>query len=122
MASAKANNNRVAWTYTDDQGNDWAISAKAVYVLDPTDGAKYGGSAAGADVEPIPGNMKPRRVCMVDASGNQRYVVAYETTATIWATPGTQCTLDYYGTDTTFTASKRHRGERLNKRGTYQSA
>lgn len=119
---AKQSGNRVAWTYTDDQGNDWAISAKGAYVLDPTDGAKYGGSAASASVAPIPGNFRPRRVCCVDASGNQRYVIAYETTATIWSTPGTSLSLNYFGTDTAFTTTVRTRGERRNKRGTYQAA
>lgn len=122
MASTKANNNRVAWTYTDEQGNDWAISAKAVYVLDPTDGTKFGGSAAAASVKAIPGNMKPRRVQCTDASGNQRWVIAYENTATIWTTPGTALTLDYYGTDTSFTTTDHTRGEKKNRRGTYQNA
>lgn len=119
---AKQSGNRVAWTYTDDDGNDWAISAKNAYVLDPTDGAKYGGSAAGASLQNLPGNMRPRRVCCVDASGNQRYVVAYEATATIWTTPGTALSLNYFGNDVAFTTTARRRGERVNKRGTYQSA
>lgn len=122
MASLKASNNRVAWTYTDHLGNDYAISAKAAYVLDPTDGAKYGGSAAGAGVESIPGNFKPRRVCCVDASGNQRWVIAYETTATIYTTPGTQVTLNYFGQDVLFTSTDRIREEKLARRGTFQSA
>lgn len=119
---ARQSGNRVAWTYTDDGGNDWAISAKGNLVLDPTDGAKYGGSAAAASVAQIPGNFKPRRVCCVDASGNQRYVIAYDTTCALWATPGTSVTLNYFGADVAFTATNRRRGEKSNKRGTYQSA
>jgi hypothetical protein len=122
MASTKASGNRVSWTYTDDDGADWSISAKGAYVLDVTDGAKYGGAAAGASVPPIPGNMRPRRVCSVDASGNQRYVIAYELTATIWTTPGTALELNYFGSDVAFTTTNRRRGERTNRRGTYQSA
>lgn len=122
MPSAKANGNRVAWTYTDDQGTDWAISAKAVYVLDPTDGAKYGGAAAAASVPAIPGNMRPRRVQAVDGSGNQRWVICYDTTCAAWATPGTQLTLDYFGQDVAFTTTNHNRGEKKNRRGTYQSA
>lgn len=122
MASLKASGNRVSWTYTDDDGNDWSIAAKGVYVLDVTDGAKYGGSAAGAAVAPIPGNFRPRRVACADASGNVRYVIAYETTAAIWTTPGTSLTLNYFGNDVAFTTSARRRGERINRRGTYQSA
>lgn len=114
--------NRVAWTYTDDDGTDWAISAKANEVLDATDGAKYGGSAAGAALQNLPGNMRPRRVCCVDASGNQRYKIAYEVTAAIWTTPGTTLTLNYFGADVAFASTKRRRAERTNKRGTYQSA
>src|SRR5512144_3243734 len=105
MASLKASGNRVAWTYTDDQGNDYAISAKAAYVLDPTDGAKYGGSAAAASVKALPSNFKPRRVQVVDASGNQRWMVAYELTSTIWTTAGTALTINYFGSDVAFTTT-----------------
>lgn len=119
---AKQSNNRVSWTYTDDEGGDWAISAKGAYVLDPTDGTKYGGSSASGDVTQLAGNFEPRRVCCVDASGNQRYVIAYDTTAAIWTTPGTGITLNYFGADVAFTSTKRKRGEKLNKRGTYQTA
>lgn len=122
MASLKASGNRVAWTYTDDQGNDYAISAKAAYVLDPTDGAKYGGAAAGASVKALPSNFKPRRVQVVDASGNQRWMVAYELTSTIWTTPGTALTINYFGSDVAFTTTDHTRGEKKPRRGTYQSA
>lgn len=122
MTSLKASNNRVSWTYTDDQGNDWAISAKAAYVLDPTDGAKYGGSAAAASVKQLPGNFHPRRVQCVDSSGNQRWVVAYETDAAIWTTTGTALTLNYFGNDVSFTTSENTRGEKKPHRGTFQSA
>ncbi len=54
MASTKADNNRCAWQYTDKNDTDYAISAKAVYVLDGTDGAKYGGQAAPSTVRRIP--------------------------------------------------------------------
>lgn len=122
MTSLKASNNRVAWTYTDDQGNDYAISAKALYVTDGTDGAKYGGSAASASVKAIPGNFRPRRVQCVDASGNQRWVVAYELSATIWTTPGTTLVLNYLGSDVSFTTTDHTRGEKKPRRGTYESS
>ena len=62
MASTKANNNRVVWDYTDDNAADYAVSAKAVYVLDGTDGSKYGGSAPAETVPPKPLQLVMRKV------------------------------------------------------------
>ena len=113
MASTKADNNRVVWQYTDDNSNDWAVSAKAVYVLDGTDGAKYGGSAPASSVKPKPLQMRMRAVKCVDATGFAKWVPAYETDAAIWTTAGTQLTLCKNGVDTTFSATSSHRGEKL---------
>ncbi|HEY6022500.1 MAG TPA: hypothetical protein VIY48_22340 [Candidatus Paceibacterota bacterium] len=112
MASTKADNNRVVWQYTDDNGTNWAVSAKAVYVLDVTDGAKYGGSAPAASVVAKPLNMRMRTVKCVSAGHPDKYVVAYETDAAIWTTPGTQLTLNSNGEDFTYAATAGHRGER----------
>lgn len=112
MASTKANNNRVGWGYVSDDGNTYAISAKAVYVQDVTDGAKYGGSLAGASDLRIPLDMKPRKVKCVAASNPDKWVVVYATTAALWTTAGTQITLDANGVDVTYAATAIRRGEK----------
>jgi len=112
MASTKADNNRVAWTYTDDKNRDWRVSAKAVYVLDVTDGAKYGGSAAASSVQRIPKELKMRRVKCTSNGKPDKWMVAYEPAATIYTTPGTTLTLDTNGIDAIFDASDTTRGEK----------
>lgn len=112
MASTKANNNRVGWAYTSDDTNDYCISAKAVYVQDVTDGAKYGGALADAADNRIPLDMKPRKVKCVAASNPDKWVVAYTTTATIWTTAGTTLTLDANGVDVAYTTTNIRRGEK----------
>jgi hypothetical protein len=112
MASLKADNNRVAWTYTDDNAEPFTISAKAVYVLDGTDGSKFGGEAGSTDDRRIPKEMKPRRVKCVSAGKPDKWMIAYATTATIWTTAGTTLTLDCNGTDTVYATTKTKRGER----------
>lgn len=111
MASTKADNNRVAWTYTDDNGADWRTSAKAVYVLDGTDGAKYGGGAGSESDPEKPRQLRPRMVKCKSAGHPSKYVVAYETTATIWTTAGTTLTLNLNGVDTVYTTTKGKRAE-----------
>lgn len=102
MASTKADNNRVAWAYTDRKGVQYAISAKAVYVLDVTDGAKYGGEAAVPANRRIPKDLKPRRVKCHAAGYPDKWMIAYDTTATIYTTPGTALTLDVNGVDVNY--------------------
>jgi hypothetical protein len=123
MASTKADNNRVAWTYTDDLGNDYRVSAKAVYVLDGTDGAKYGGAAAGVAVAAIPPKLRMRAVKCASSAGVVRWIPAYEVTAALWATPSTTVSRDINGTDTPMTnVALGRRGERLPRTGITQSA
>lgn len=111
MASTKADNNRVAWTYIDDDDTNYTISAKAVYVLDATDGTKYGGSVGSNADRRIPKDLKPRRVKATAPGKPDKWVVAYSTTATIWTAPGTALTLDCNGVDTTYSTTKRKRNE-----------
>lgn len=115
MASTKATNNKCAWTYTDNYGNDYRVSAKSVYVLDGTDGAKYGGGAAANSLIGKPRGLQMRKVKCTDAAGNVKYVVAYTEAATIWTTPGTVLTLDLNGTDTAFTTTGHKTSEREGK-------
>lgn len=120
LASTKASNDRVAWRYTDNLGNNWSISAKSVYVSTGDDAAKYGGVVAdGTEIGPIPGNFRPRKVCFVDTATKsiRRYVVAYTPTATIWTDADATLTLNYRGVDTAFTRSKLTLGEKVNHAG-----
>jgi len=112
LASTKADNNRVSWVYADDSGGEYAISAKAVYVLDGTDGTKYGGSASQSDNRRIPKELKPRRVKCVSAGKPDKWMIAYETTAAIWTTAGTTLTLDVNGVDTVYATTLAKRGEK----------
>ncbi len=99
MASTKADQNRVAWTYTDNKGEDWRVSAKAVYVLDGTDGAKYGGSAAATSVPRLPKGYRMRKV-YAKCGGKIISFPAYDITADVWTTPGTTVTRNLNGVDT----------------------
>ena len=72
--------NRIAWTYTDDAGNDWRVAAqKAV-----TDQNKLGGEAAAATVPPKPGWIKMRRISVYGATAaKSRTVPVYSSDAPI---------------------------------------
>lgn len=115
MASTMASNDRTSWTYTDESGNVWAISAKSVYVTG-IDAAKYGGSAALKATPPIPGNFKPRRAQYAADSGDTKWVICYTNTADAWATDDTTLTLNLRGVDTVFTRTGETRGEKRNRR------
>lgn len=115
MASTKADKNKVAWTYTDDNGNDWRVSAPAVYVLDGTDGAKYGGAAAAASVQPKPAGLRMRKREFTSAAGKTLWIPCYETTAAAWATPATTLTRDINGTDTSVTRGTGSQPERMGR-------
>ena len=77
-------NNRIAWTYTDDRGNDWRVSAKKAFT-DQLDGGNpiQGGSAAAATVKRIPQYIRMRKRG-VTYGGKVYYIVVYETTADAW--------------------------------------
>lgn len=117
----KANNNRVAWTYTTNDGEAFRVSAKALYVLDATDGSKYGGSAALGAVRPLPSSFKMRTVDVVSASGSTRRVVCYDTTCALWTTPGTHVTLSFYGVDTDFESTSQQHSESYGRQTKQQS-
>jgi hypothetical protein len=121
MASTKADGNRVAWEYIDDSGALWCVSAKAVYVLDGTDGAKYGGSAPAAEVPQKPRQLRMRAVKCISATHPAIWMTVYDLVCDLWATPGTTVVRDLNGTDTTYTSTKGRRGER-NPNGIRQTA
>jgi hypothetical protein len=81
---AVLSSNRIAWTYTDDSGNDWRVAALKAW----TDQGVLGGSAAAATVPERKGGSPMRRVTVSDGAGHSRVVPVYEAGATI-ATPGT---------------------------------
>lgn len=115
---ATADNRRVDWTYVDDNGQNWAISAKSSMVLG-ADGAVLGGGASGAssDMYPMPSYLKPRKVKCVDTATSKiiRWVTCYESSATLYTTSGTSITLDVDGADVAFTSTKFKRGERYGR-------
>jgi len=76
--------NRIAWTYTDDDGNAWRVAALKAW----TDQGSLGGSAAAGTVPQRPAGYKMRRCVVSDGAGHSRTVPVYEATATI-VTAGT---------------------------------
>lgn len=77
---ARLSMNRIAWTYTADDGTDYRVAAiKAV-----TDQSKLGGSAALATVPPLPKHIKMRRLTVRNTTLNRaRTVPLYSTDAAI---------------------------------------
>lgn len=115
MASTKADKNKVAWTYTDESAQEWRVSAPAVYVLDGTDGAKYGGSAALGSVQAKPAGLKMRRREYTSAAGKTLWIVCYDTIGAAWATPATTLTRDINGTDTVVTRGTGSQPEKMGR-------
>lgn len=113
MASTKADNNRVVWTYTFKTATAYAVSAKAVYVLDGSDGSKYGGSAPAASVLPKPPNLRMRAVKCISSGHPAIWVVCYDTACDLFTTPGTTIVRDLNGVDVTYTATATVRAERM---------
>jgi len=111
---AALDNNRVAWTYTDDHSDDYRISAKAVYVAQGGGTVPQGGSAAAATVARLPKQVKPRMVKMTPAAGGNgsRWVIAYALDAPIWTTPGTTMDLNINGAAVSYHSSTTLRGEK----------
>lgn len=76
---AVLSSNRIAWKYTDDDGNVWRVAALKAW----TDQGKLGGSAAAATDPQRPGGFKMRRTTVSDGAGHSRVVPVYDTAATI---------------------------------------
>lgn len=74
--------NRIAWTYTADDGNDYRVAAQKAM----TDQSKLGGSAAAGTLPEKPSAIKMRR-CTVSDGTYSRVVPVYEPGAPI-ATAG----------------------------------
>ncbi len=92
--------NRIAWQYTDDNGNVWRVAAQKAL----TDQAVLGGAASsGADAQKPPG-IRMRRVTVSNASGQSRVLPCYTTGAPIVAA-GTGVNANYAGNSAAFTSN-----------------
>jgi hypothetical protein len=81
---AVLSSNRIAWEYTDDDGNVWRVAA----LKDWTTQNKLGGAAALGTVPQRPKGWPMRRTTVSDGAGHSRVVPVYEVTAPI-VTSGT---------------------------------
>jgi len=104
--------NRIAWTYTDDDGTDYRVAAQKAI----TDQAKAGGAAAATSVPLKPLGLKMRRMNCTDGSGHTRGVVCYETDCDLWTTPGTAINLNYLNNSTAFSSNGVKRKEQIARR------
>lgn len=106
--------NKIAWTYTDDDGNDWRVAATKAITdqLNGSSAPKVGGSAAAATVARLPKHIKPRKRYVV-YSGVRRGVVCYDKTCDMWAVAGTTITLETSGADQTFTRTTSYFNEKV---------
>jgi hypothetical protein len=121
VANTVQNQNRIAWTYTDDAHNDWRVSAKQVYVEHASDGVKYGGAAAAGTVPHLRKGHRMRAVKCTSTGKPDKWIPAYETTAALFDTPGTTVTRDYAGADATYESTATYRGEKLPHGGITQA-
>lgn len=106
--------NKIAWTYTDDKGDDYRVAATKA-ITDQQNGSlapKVGGSAAAASVKRLPPHIKPRYAYFKYGTV-QRKVICYEADCDAYALDGTTLTLDTSGASQTFTkTAEGSRGER----------
>jgi hypothetical protein len=101
-----ASSNKVAWQYTDQNGNKFVARASKAITDQKTAGlaVKVGGVAKdGTEICALPRGYKPRRVSVRSASGVLRYVVCYDVNAPLWTTPNETVTLETAGADVVFT-------------------
>lgn len=96
---ATLSTNRIAWTYTDDNGATWRVAAvKAL-----TDQNKLGGTAWNGTDPAKPANIKMRRITLGDSSGHSRVVPVYSIGAPI-QTKGATLNVNVLLTETTLTS------------------
>jgi len=104
--------NKILWTYTDDNGVDWSVTAtKAITDQLDTGTPKVGGAAGDNADPPWPRSWRKRKVYMT-AGATRKAVVAYDTTALIWTTAGTTLTLNNGADSSSYAATVAHLGER----------
>lgn len=106
--------NKLAWKYTDDDGNEWRRSASKAITdqLGTGDAVKVGGSDGSAVELPFDSSrIKPRVVLVESAAKVKRRVVCYDVASTLWDGTDTTITLETGGSDVSFTVYGRE-GER----------
>jgi hypothetical protein len=91
--------NRIAWTYTSDDGNTYRVAAQKAM----TDQAVLGGSAAAATLPEKPSGIKMRRVTVSNGTIS-RVLACYEATAPI-VTAGTVVNANRAGDSHAFTSN-----------------
>ena len=87
---ARPSGNRIAWTYTADDGTAYRVSA-AKYL---TDQVLLGGADGSAVARGKPGALKMRRTTVSDSSGRSRVVPVYAAGAPIM-TAGTEISIGF---------------------------
>jgi hypothetical protein len=92
--------NRIAWTYTSDNGQDYRVAAQKAL----TDQNKLGGTAAASTLKAKPGSMKMRRITVSDDSGRSRVVPVYSLDAAILVA-GAEINVNYLGDSHTLSSS-----------------
>jgi hypothetical protein len=104
--------NKIAWTYTDDDGTDWAVTAEKA-ITDQKDDAVIivGGAPAVAGLNPWPSSWRKRKVYFTHGD-KRKAVTAYEVTALAWTDATQELTLNEGSDVATYTGSKGHLGER----------
>lgn len=65
---------RLAWTYTDDNGLAWRVAAMSGYTAQNV----LGGAPATSAVLPKPASIKMRRITIRDGAGHSRVVPVYD--------------------------------------------
>lgn len=99
---ALLSNNRVAWTYTDDNGNNWRVAA----VLAITAQNKLGGAAWNGTDPPKPANIKMRRISVRNAAQSASRVVPVYSVGAPIQTAGATVNLNHLNVDSyAFTSS-----------------
>jgi hypothetical protein len=96
---ARLSTNRIAWTYTADDGTDYRVAAEAGIVGQ----AKQGGSAGDTVALAKPASLKMRRVTVKSAAHGSRVVPMYSVGAPI-ATAGETISLNADTDQFTFTS------------------
>lgn len=109
-----ASQNKIAWTYTDDNGVAYRVAATKAITdqLNGSSAPKVGGSAAAGTVPRLPKHIKPRKRYFISAGGVRRGVVCYDRTCDAWATEATTLTLELSGSDVSFTRGNTFFNER----------
>jgi len=98
--AAELDRNRIAWTYTSDDGNNYRVAAMKAM----TDQNVLGGSAAAGTLPEKPSAIRIRRVTVSNAAGHSRVLPCYDNSAPI-KTAGTSVNANRGLASETFTSN-----------------